>query len=76
MLERVQQRKVTKMIQKLRNICYEMCLKECGLTTLETRRLRGDWIEMSKILDGYENSEINIYSRSRKREGLEDMELH
>ena len=28
------------MIQKLRNISYEMRLKECRLTTLETRRLR------------------------------------
>ena len=43
------------MIQKLRNISYEMRLKECGLTTLETRRLRGDQIEVFKILNGYEN---------------------
>ena len=45
MLERVQSR-ATKMIPKLRNISYEMRLKECGLTTLETRRLRGDQIEV------------------------------
>ena len=51
-LERVQ-RRATKMIQKLRNISYEMRLKECGLTTLETRRLRGDQIEGFKILNGY-----------------------
>ena len=38
MLERVQ-RRATKMIPKLRNIGYEMRLKEFGLTTLETRRL-------------------------------------
>ena len=31
------------------NISYEMRLKECGLT-LETRRQRGDQIEMFKIL--------------------------
>ena len=30
------------MIRKFRNISYELRLKECGLTTLETRRLRGD----------------------------------
>ena len=60
------------MIPKLRNINYEMHLKECGLTTLETRRLR-DQIEVFKILNGYENIDRNICSRSRKREGLEDM---
>ena len=75
MLERVQ-RRATKMIPKLRNISYEMRLKECGLTTLETRRLRGDQIEVFKILNGYENIDRNICSQSRKREGLEDMELH
>ena len=32
-----------------------MCLKECGLTTVETRRLREDQIEAFKILNGYEN---------------------
>ena len=54
MLERVQ-RRATKMIPQLRNISYEMRLKECDLTTLETRRLRGDKIEVFKILNGYEN---------------------
>ena len=44
-LERVQ-RRATKTIPKLRNISYEMRLKECGLTTLQTRRLRGDQIEV------------------------------
>ena len=58
-LERVQ-RRATKIIQKLRNISYEMRLKECGLTTLETRRLR-DQIEVFKILNGYENIDRNIF---------------
>ena len=49
------------MIPKLRNISYEMRLKECGLTTLETRRLRGDQIEVFKILKGYENIDRNIF---------------
>ena len=69
-------RRATKMIQKLRNISYEMRLKECGLTTLETRRLRGDQIEVFKILNGYENIDRNIFSRLRNREGLEDIELY
>ena len=49
------------MIPKLRNISYEMRLKECGLTTQETRRLRGDQIEVFKILNGYENIDRNIF---------------
>ena len=56
------------MIQKLRNISYEMRLKECGLTTLETRRLRGDQIEVFKILNGYENIDrIFIFTKNSKR---------
>ena len=58
------------------NISYKMRLKECGLTTLETRRLRGDQIEVSKILNGYENIDRSIFSRLRTREGQEDMKLH
>ena len=38
-----------------------MRLTECGLTTLETRRLRGDEIEVVKILNGYENIDRNIF---------------
>ena len=67
------ERRATKTIQKLRNISYEMRLKECGLTTLETRRLRGDQIQVFKILNRYENIYRNIVF---KREGLEDMDLH
>ena len=37
-----------------------MRLKECGLTTLETRRLRGNQIDVFTILNGYENIDRNI----------------
>ena len=38
-LERIQ-RRATKMIPQLIDLCYESRLLQCGLTTLETRRLR------------------------------------
>ena len=40
---------------KPRNISYDMRLRERGLTTPETKRLRGDQIEVFKIFKGYEN---------------------
>ena len=43
------------MIPEMRYLSYEERLKECGLTTLEKRRLRGDQIEVFNILNGYEN---------------------
>ena len=49
------------MIHKLRNINYEMHLKECGLMTLKTRRLRGDQIEVYKTLNGYEHIDRNSF---------------
>ena len=60
MLEIIQ-RRATKLIPELRDLTYEERLKECGLTTLETRRLRGDQIEVFKILNGYENIDSNIF---------------
>ena len=59
------QRRATKMIPELRDLSYEEQLKECGLTTLETRWLRGYQIEVFKILNGYENIDRNIFSHSR-----------
>ena len=61
------------MIPGLRELSYEERLKECGLTTIKTMQLRGDQIEVFKILNGYEN--INIFfslkkdNRARGHEG-------
>ena len=41
------QKRATILIQKL---SYAMCLRECRLATLDTRELRGDQIEVFKIL--------------------------
>ena len=59
-LERTQQR-ATKMIPELRDLIYESHLLEYGLTTLETRRLRGDQIEVIKIVNGYEDIDRNMF---------------
>ena len=64
-LERIQKR-ATKIIPELRYLSYEERLKECGLTTLETRRLRGDQIEVFKILNGYENIDRNMFFSLKK----------
>ena len=50
-LERIQ-RRATKIIPELRDLSYESHLLECGLKTLEIRRLRGDQIEVFKIVNG------------------------
>ena len=60
MLEKIQ-RRATKLIPGLRDLRYEERLKECGLTTIEARRLRGDQIEVFKILIGYENIDFNFF---------------
>ena len=50
----------------MRDLSYEERLNECGLTALETRRLRGDQIEVSKILNGYENIDRNVVFSLKK----------
>ena len=35
----------------------------CNLTTLETRRMRGDQIEVFKIMHGYEGLDTNMFFR-------------
>ena len=58
-LERIQ--RATKISPGLRDLSYEEHLKECGLTTLETKRLRGNQIEVFKILNGYEHIDRNMF---------------
>ena len=67
------QRRATKITPGLRDLSYEERLNECGLTTLETRRLRGDHIEVFKIFNGYEILIEICFFHSRKIAELEDM---
>ena len=53
LLERVQKR-ATRMVEECKGLDYEERLRRLGLTTLETRRLRADLVEVYKILIGEE----------------------
>ena len=54
------------MIPELRDFSYESRLLQCGLTTLETRRLRGDQIEVFKIVNGYEDVDRNMFFKLKE----------
>ena len=53
------------MIPELRDLSFEERLKECGLTTLQTNRLRGHQIEVFKTMNGYENIDIFFFTQER-----------
>ena len=60
------------MIPELRDLSYKSRLLEWCLITLETRRLRGDQIEVFKIVNAYEDVDRNMFFKlkegSRTRE--------
>ena len=64
-VERIK-RRATKIIPELRDLSYESRLLQCGLTTLETRRLRGDQIEVFKIVTGYEDVDRNMFFKLKE----------
>ena len=57
MLETVQ-RRVTKMIYGFNDLIYEQRLKRLDIITLETSRLRGDLIEVFKIIKGFDKQQV------------------
>ena len=61
------QRRATRMIQGFRNLDYKERLRRCGLTTLKTRRIRGDMIETYKILTGKEGLDKDIFFKPPHR---------
>ena len=63
-LERVQ-RRATKLIPELRILSYEDRVQQCKFTTLETRRVRGDQIEVFKITYGIEGLDSGMLFKYR-----------
>jgi len=58
-LEGVQ--RASKLITAIKDEIYEDRLSLVNLTTLETRRLRGDLIEVFKISKGFDDLDPNIF---------------
>ena len=57
MLEWVQ-RRATKMIPSLRKLSYEERFKRLSMFSLSRRRLRGDMIEVFKMIDGIDKANL------------------
>ena len=55
------QRRATKLVKGYQTIEYSDRLKLLGLTTLETRRMRGDLIQTYKILTGKDKLERDFF---------------
>ena len=55
------QRRATKMVKNCRNLEYRERLEYLGLTTLQTRRIRGDLLETFKIVTGRDRLESELF---------------
>jgi ribonuclease P/MRP protein subunit RPP40 len=55
------QRRATKLIKSLKDKTYENRLKKLHLTSMETRRLRGDLIEVFKMFKGMDNLDVHKF---------------
>ena len=58
------------MIKGLEKLQYEERLRECGLTTLEKRRCRGDLIQTYKLITGKEDTPFTSFFQLETRKGL------
>ena len=50
----------------MEDLSYEQRCVRIGLPTLKQRRLRGDLIEVYKILNGYEGTDFNTFFKLRQ----------
>jgi hypothetical protein len=65
-IERVQ-RRATRLIEECKGMHYEARLKFCNLTTLETRVLRADLLEVYKIMNKFEGlNEGDFFVRDKR----------
>ena len=55
------QKRATRLIIKDRNLSYSERLNRLNITTLETRRLRGDLIQVFKIFKGLDNIQYSDF---------------
>jgi len=53
--------RVTRLMTSDKSLSYTDRLQKFGLTTLETRRLRGDLIEVFKMFKGFDNITLNDF---------------
>ena len=51
------------MISGMQTRCYEDRLQLCNLTTLQTRRIRGDQIDVFKTMHGYGGLDKSMFFR-------------
>ena len=51
----------TRLMTSDKSLSYTDRLQKFGLTTLETRRLRGDLIEVFKMFKGFDNITLNDF---------------
>jgi ribonuclease P/MRP protein subunit RPP40 len=54
-------RRATKLIKSLKDETYECRLKKRHLTSMETRRLRGDLIEVFKMFKGMDTLDVRKF---------------
>ena len=64
-LERIQ-RRATKISPELRDLSYESHLLEWFDNTRDQERLRGDQIEVFKIVNGYEDIDMNMFFKLKE----------
>ena len=60
MLEKVQ-RRVTRLVSRLKRLDYETRLKELNMFSLERRYKRGDMIEVYKIFTGLDDLKLEDF---------------